>query len=620
MKNSSYISTIRELEQKGLAPTARTHIETWLTEPGYAEYRTELEALIDSQDVAALNDAFYQIIPFGTGGRRGKMGIGPNRINARTISESAQGFVTYVIETFGLDVVRERGLVITYDVRHNSALFADIVAGIFAAHGARVFVYTGVRSTPQLSFSIRHLNAIAGVMISASHNPPSDNGIKVYWQHGGQVVPPHDARIIDVVSRVEDIRTMDLAEAKQQGLIVDIGKEVDDAYASAVGALSLSPHRDISIIFTPMHGCASTSFLPVLRHVGFTHIQEVTEHMPLDPDFSSLPNHVPNPEVRESLTLALTYAKESHADVVVASDPDADRIGVISKSSIESDDYIFLNGNSIAVLLFDYITTQWQLTRPNDLPKSVLMKTVVTSELLTLMAKKYGVRVQGNLPVGFKYIADAMEHMPLDEHFLFGAEESHGYLYGTYARDKDGAVAALLICEYAAYLKAQGLTLAQQLENIKKEYGYYKEIQQSLYFAGMDGMQRMRRIMDVLRSDVPKTLGGLSVMSFFDQQGSGIIDAETGTVIEPYTGFKDNAVVLYLNTERSIRVVVRPSGTEPKIKFYVAFGQAVGMGVSDDEYRAIQKQVEEKTHALLADVITLAERISPGGKASSILG
>ncbi|MBU1613478.1 phospho-sugar mutase, partial [Patescibacteria group bacterium] len=475
MGNISFLENLEKLKKSGLVEAAFLNIKKWLEGDEYKEFWGEIEQMIAKEDIAELNDAFYQMIPFGTAGRRGKMGVGTNRINVRAIAESAQGFSEYLIECFGANQTSERGVVVTYDVRHHSLDFAKITAQVFSANGIKAYFFDNIRSTPQLSFTIRYKKAIGGVMISASHNPPSDNGIKVYWEHGGQVVPPHDANIIKKVSEVKGINLEDFEAELKAGKIVMLDESADKAYAEAVGNLSLGDYRDVHVVFTPLHGCASTSFLPVLRRVGFNHIDEVAEQMTLDPDFSQVAKQIPNPEVPISLGMATDQAKKSHADLVVAADPDADRIGVVSRESLASDNYIFLNGNQIGVLIFDYITRE--LKKKNALPANgVLVKTVVTTDLLTKIAEDNNLETIPDLPVGFKYIADAIENRMLDKVFLFGAEESHGYLYGDYARDKDGAVAALLICEYAALLKKEGRTLYEQLENIKREYGYYREL------------------------------------------------------------------------------------------------------------------------------------------------
>lgn len=600
------LEQLEKLRAKGLVESAFENIKKWLKSEEYAEFHSEIQALIESGNVNELNESFYKIIPFGTGGRRGKMGAGANRINSRSIAESAQGVAEYLVECFSPEEARARGVVITYDVRHNSEKFAKTAAEVFVANGFKVYCYNGVRSTPQISFTIRHENAIAGAMISASHNPPSDNGIKVYWDTGGQVVPPHDGKIIDKVNNVRRIEKYDFDQAVSQGKIVMLGKEVDEAYQSTVEKLSLSYARDVHIVFTPLHGCASTSFLPVLQRAGFNRLEVVESQMSLDPEFSAVANHIPNPEVPLAMEVAMAQARASGADLVVAADPDADRIGVVSRESLANNNYIFLNGNQIGVLLFDYIVKQRKAA--GALPaRGVLIKTIVTTDLLAKIAQANNLDVITDLPVGFKYITDAIDNRLAGREFVFGTEESHGYLYGDYARDKDGAIAALLICEYAAMLKKQGRTLFEQLEFIKKEYGYFRELLQAIYFSGMDGMDKMLKIMSELRADLPREIGGVPVVEMFDQS-------------KPYGGFLDNALVFFLNAEKTIRVVARPSGTEPKIKFYAAVGQPVGLDKSEAEYQAIKKECDELAGRILEAMVSLAEKISAGGQRLEVLG
>ncbi|PIT88417.1 MAG: phospho-sugar mutase [Candidatus Magasanikbacteria bacterium CG10_big_fil_rev_8_21_14_0_10_36_32] len=622
MVKNDILNNLEILKINGLVDSAFENIKKWLTEPEYADFFNEIEKLINDENISELNDAFYKVMPFGTGGRRGKMGAGSNRMNTRTIAESSQGFSDYLIETFGSEDVKKRGVVITYDIRNNSELFAKYAAEIFAANGLTVYFFKGIRSTPQLSFTIRYKKAAGGVMISASHNPPEDNGIKVYWENGGQVVPPHDVNIIQKVMRVTEVKKCDFDQAIKDGKIILLDDVTDRAYAETVGSLSLGNYRDVDIVFTPLHGCASTSFLPVLKHVGFTKIHEVEEQMSFDPNFSNVAKRIPNPEVPISLDLATAQAKKIKADLVVAADPDADRIGVVSRRSYTGDEYVFLNGNQIAALLFDYITKE--LKKQGKLDNNyVLIKTAVTTDLLTKIAQDNGVEVIGDLPVGCKYIADAIDNIPPEKKFLFGGEESHGYLYGDYARDKDGAASSLLICEYAALLKQQGRTLFEQLEEIKKEYGYYRELVQSIFYRGMDGMDKMSLIMKKLREKLPVEINGLKVESVFDQLNKKTLDPRTGEVVGEYSGFPDNALVFWLNPEKMIRVVARPSGTEPKIKFYAAVGLPtgqVGLPISQEKYEQIKKEGDKLAHAILEDLVKIAEQISPGGERYEILG
>lgn len=619
MMNDTYVAALASLETKGLVESAARAAREWLTNELYQEFQADIIRLIETEQVAELNDAFYKVIPFGTGGRRGKMGPGTNRINTRTIAESAQGFANYLKKHFGEEEVKRRGMVITYDVRHNSRLFAEVAASVFAANGITVYFFDGVRATPQISFTIRYKHAVGGAMISASHNPPTDNGIKVYWETGGQVVPPHDMGIISEVEAVRDIATVDFVQAVKDGQVVMLGVDADQAYHDAVANLSLGSYRDVHIVFTPLHGCATTSFLPVLQQMNFARIDLVTPQMVADPEFSAVEKQTPNPEVPIAMTQAVALAKASGADLALAADPDADRIGVVARTHLSSDEYVFFNGNQISVLLFDYITSE--LKKQGRLPThGVMVKTIVTTELLTKIAQDNGIEVIPDLPVGFKYISDAIETRLSGKTFLFGAEESHGYLYGNYAREKDGAVGAMLISEYVAKLKAEGKTVFERLEEIKKQYGYFRELLQAIYYQGMDGMDKMLTIMNNFRTQLPTEIDGHRVHIVLDQLTKKFVDPTSGEQVGEYVGFPDNALVFYLNEERTKRIVARPSGTEPKIKFYVAIGEDVGMGASDEAFAGIKKRVDDMAFAVLEDVVCRAEKISSGGNRYEMLG
>ncbi len=619
MDNTQIIKKLELLKEKGLVEPAFLNIKRWLEEDRYLEFVEDLLKIIEKEDVEELNDSFYQVLPFGTAGRRGRMGIGDNRINILTISESAQGLIDYLFDIYPVEEVKKRGVVVTYDVRHNSLLYAQTAATVFAANDVKVYFFDGVRSTPQLSFTIRHKKTIAGIMISASHNIPADNGIKIFAETGGQIVPPHDIGIIKKAQAVKIIKKDDFYDALEEEKIVIVTEDIDSAYHQTVASLTLNEDRDIKIVFTPLHGCASTSFLPVLKEVGFRDIVLVEEQMAFDANFTNVANQIPNPEVPISLELAIKYAKKNKADIVLAADPDADRIGVVSKKDLKSSDYIFLNGNQIGVLIFDYIVSR--LKEKQKLQTSnYLIKTVVTTELLTKIAKDNGLNVIGDLPVGFKYIGDIIEQKIDKGEFLFGAEESHGYLHGDYARDKDGAIAALFVCEYAALLKKENKTLFEQLENIKKEYGYYRELLQNVYYLGMDGREKMIKIMHVLREEMPDKIGDIEVFEVLDQRKKVFINPKNKQVIREYEGYEDDSLIFYLNEEKTNRVVVRPSGTEPKIKFYIAQGQELENKEDEREYKEVKKQVDDSVFKVLEEFVKYAENISPGGKRFEILG
>ncbi|MGD9198711.1 MAG: phospho-sugar mutase, partial [Desulfobacterales bacterium] len=481
-------------------------LEVWLSDPMFSEYVHQIQYLIENKRWNFLLDAFYQVIPFGTGGRRGLVGIGPNRINTWTIQASAQGHSQYLMKMFG-DEAKQRGVVLTYDVRKyvqkgiyddsapnpvtdlDGRQLAIAAAEVYAANQIKVYMYDGTRSTPQLSFTIRHLNAASGDMFSASHNLPTDNGKKVYDQYGGQLIPPDDQNLVDEVTQnVKKIKTLSFDHAKKQGLIEIVGEEIDEAYYSAVCPVSLSKERNLKMVYSPLHGTGLTSVYPILKKLGF----DVT----LDPATSNLSGafenvtfNIPNPEVVESFDHSLPFAKEMDADILLSTDPDADRIGVMLK---HNGDWRFLSGNEIGVILSQYaiskIKAQGRLN-----PDNVIIKTDVTTSLIQKIATDNGIRCIGDLLVGFKYIGDLMNKIEADnqiDKFIMGTEESHGYLTGNYARDKDAACAAIWLGEHAAELKSNNKTLLDDLDDIYARYGYCHNYLTEIRLLGAKGMEQ----------------------------------------------------------------------------------------------------------------------------------
>ena len=456
---------------KKYTDSALKWLKSWLTESDFIDYVPQIEHLIKSENWNFLLDSFYQVIPFGTGGRRGLVGVGPNRINPWTIQASAQGHSQYLIRQFGDEACR-RGIVLTFDVRkytqsgiYDDALpnpvkdldglqLATAAAEVYAANDIKVFMFETVRSTPELSFAIRHLNAISGDMFSASHNLPTDNGKKVYDQYGGQLIPPEDQTLVDeVTGNVADIKMMEFEKAKAGGLIEFVGEQVDNAYHDAACRISLSSARDIKIVFSPLHGTGLTSVYPILKKLDFD-VSLDSETSNLSGAFENVTFNIPNPEVIESFARSLPGAQKVNADLLISTDPDADRIGVMLK---HGDSWQFLTGNEIGIILTNYAISKYaSLGRLN--PNSTIIKTDVTTSLMQKIADENGVKTIGDLLVGFKYIADVMNRIEADgriDDFIFGAEESHGYLTGNYARDKDAACAAIWLAEHAAELKAQ---------------------------------------------------------------------------------------------------------------------------------------------------------------------
>ena len=571
----------------------------WLGDSAFKEYVPQIRYLIEAEKWDFLLDSFYQVIPFGTGGRRGLVGLGPNRINPWTIQASAQGHSQYLIKQFGGEA-KKRGVVLAFDVRKytqkgvyddsrpnpimnlDGLQLAEAAAAVYAANDIKVYMFDSVRTTPELSYAIRHLNAISGDMFSASHNLPTDNGKKVYDRFGGQLIPPDDQILVDeVTTNVKEIKILTINEAKDKGLLEYIGEEVDNAYYAAVYPVSLSKARDLKIIYSPLHGTGLTSVYPILRKMGF----DVT----LDPRTSNLSGafenvtfNIPNPEVIESFDKSLSFAKEVEADILVSTDPDADRIGVMLK---HKGSWQFLTGNEIGIILTNYAISKYASeNRLNQ--NSVIIKTEVTTSLIEKIAQENGVQCIGNLLVGFKYIADVMNKIEKEgsiDDFIFGAEESHGYLTGNYARDKDAAPAAVWLCEHAAELKKQRKTLLDDLNEIYAKYGYCHNYLTEIRLLGAKGMEQIGHIMDHLREANIESFGDFKVSEKFDRW---LGDPQ------PHLSKTDTSarnVLIYridnLPETTGMRVTVRPSGTEPKIKMYF---EIVGKPCS------IQKLQEEK--------------------------
>ena len=463
-------------------------LEVWLTDDTFTDYVAQIDYLIENENWDFLLDSFYQIIPFGTGGRRGLVGIGPNRINTWTVQASAQGHAQYLIKQFG-DQATRQGIVLTYDVRkytqkgiYDESLpnpvmnldckqLAVAAAEVYAANEIKVYMFEDVRTTPELSFAIRHLQTIAGDMFSASHNLPTDNGKKVYDNYGGQLIPPDDQTLVnEVTANVKDIKVINFDKAKKSGLIEIIGPEVDEAYYEAVLPLSLSNARDIKIVYSPLHGTGLTSVNPVLTRLGFDVVLD-PQTSNLSGAFENVTFNIPNPEVKESFDTSLPYAEQIKADIIINTDPDADRIGVMVN---HNGAWEFLTGNEIGIILTNYGISKFKAAgRLNQ--NNVVIKTDVTTSLIEKIARENNVRCIGDLLVGFKYIGDEMNHLEKEDKiagFILGTEESHGFLMGNYCRDKDAAGAAVWIAEHAAELKKNKRTLLDDLADIYAKYGY----------------------------------------------------------------------------------------------------------------------------------------------------
>lgn len=555
----------------------------WIDNPYFdEETKKELKGIEGNE--AEIKERFYADLEFGTAGLRGVIGAGTNRMNIYTVRKATQGLANYIIRQAG----QKKGVAIAYDSRRMSPEFADEAACCLAANGIKAYVFESLRPTPELSFAVRELGCISGINITASHNPPEYNGYKVYWEDGAQITPPHDSGIMDEVKAVTDyatVKTMTRAEAEKAGLYETIGAAIDDRYMEELKKNVLHPNcikeveKDLKIVYTPLHGTGNIPVRRVLKELGFTNVFVVPEQELPDGEFPTV--SYPNPEAREAFELALKLAKEKDADLVLATDPDADRLGVYVKDS-KSGEYICLTGNMSGSFLADYEIGQKQAlegTLPRD---GMLVKTIVTTNLVDAIANYYNIDVVECL-TGFKWIGKEILKTELTGKgtYLFGFEESYGCLIGTHARDKDGIVASMALCEAAAYYKKRGKTLWDAMIDMYEKYGYYKDDVIAITHKGIEGLEKIKSIMDGLREKPPVRFGDYEVIAFRDYEKDTVKNLRTGE--ESTTGLpKSN--VLYFELTDDAWICVRPSGTEPKIKIY--FG-VVGTDMTDAEKKSM---------------------------------
>lgn len=547
-----------------LSQDACKNLTRWLKEPQYAAYRDDLAALVTDRNFNQLEDLFWQEIPFGTGGRRGPMAeFGSATINDRTIAESAHGLAVYLKQA-----LRKPGgsAVVACDTRRRSQEFAELTATTLAAHGLKVYLFESFRSTPELSFAVRHLKCDVGAMISASHNPPADNGIKAYWNTGGQVLAPHDAGIIRCVEQAAEIPKMNLRQAIDISRIEIVGAEIDEAYWSAVLAMSLSNERDLPVLYSPLHGVGETACWRILTKAGFHGAQIFGPQRIPDGSFPNVPQHLPNPERPQVFEPMFPHARQMQAAVLIASDPDADRMAVCVRNP--AGEYVHLSGNQIGALLVDYILRK-RAERGDLTPRHYVVETLVTTRLLGAIARSHGVRVIDDLLVGFKYIAETMDAEGPDQ-FVFGAEESLGYLAGTYARDKDAGIATLYLAECAAELRRDGRTLLDRLDELYAAHGYYAESQVSQTCEGSEGSRQIAQLMSAFRQSPAAELGGVSFSQVHDYRQHETRSIPDNSKVADLPKPSGDLLVFDSHSgDTDVRVAVRPSGTEPKIKFYL---------------------------------------------------
>ena len=557
--------------------------EQWIANP-YFDEATKEELKSIAEDENEIKERFYMDLEFGTAGLRGIIGAGTNRMNIYVVRRATQGLANYIAKVDK----KSQGVAIAYDSRHMSPEFAQEAALCLAANGIKAYIFETLRPTPELSFAVRHLGCVAGINVTASHNPPEYNGYKVYWEDGAQITPPHDSGIMGEVKAISDwntVKTMDKAEAEKAGLFEVIGKEVDDAYMAELKKQVIhmdaiqAEGKNLKIVYTPLHGTGNIPARRILKELGFENVYVVKEQELPDGDFPTV--SYPNPEAAEAFELGLKLAKEVDADLVLATDPDADRLGVYVKDA-KTGEYHSLTGNMSGCLLAEYTISQ--IKEKHGLPEDgALIKTIVTTNLADAIAKSYGIRLIECL-TGFKYIGQQILGFEQSGKgtYLFGFEESYGCLIGTHARDKDAIVATMALCEAAAYYKKQGKTLWDQMLAIYDKYGYYKDSVKSVTMKGIEGLAKIAQTMENLRANAPENIGPYKVLQARDYKLDTCKNMETGEVTP--TGLPQSNV-LYYDLEDGAWLCVRPSGTEPKIKLYYG---VKGSSMEDAENRSAE--------------------------------
>ena len=567
----------------------RSRAQHWLAPEFNEETRREVREMLE-KDEKKLVDAFYQDLEFGTGGLRGIMGAGTNRMNIYTLGMATQGLSNYIIKEFGDKNIR---VAIAHDCRNNSRYFAETAADMFSANGFEVFLFEDLRPTPELSFAIRHYKCQSGIVITASHNPPEYNGYKAYWDDGGQVVPPHDEGVIEEVRKITSVSQIRFDSKKDR--IKIIGKETDELFLKEVVKMSINPeinrkHADTGIVFTPIHGTGGTLVPAALKLFGFTNIITVPEQDIVDGNFPTVKS--PNPEEPAALSMAIDKAKKTDAEIVMATDPDADRLGIALRNP--DNEFVLLNGNQTGVLLIHYILSQFK-ARNKYKGKEYIIKTIVTTDLMDRIAESYNVKCY-NVLTGFKYFAELIKKLEGKEKYIGGGEESYGFLPGDYVRDKDAVASCALFAEMAAFAKENGKTLFDQLTDIYLEYGLYKEKLINIVRKGAEGAGEIKAMMAGYRTNPPKMINNSPVVRMNDYStlvSTNCLTGETEKIDLP----KSDVLQFFL--EDGSKISVRPSGTEPKIKFYFSVNTPLD---SADKLEETEKSLDEKISGIIEDM------------------
>lgn len=575
---------------ESLDPAIKKKIDQWLNGNYDKESKKEIRQKLENKKYEKLTDAFYKELEFGTGGIRGIMGVGSNRVNKYTFGMATQGLSNFLKKNYPDEELK---VAIAYDCRNNSDTLANVVADVFSANGIKVFLFDRLRPTPELSFAIRELDCHGGVMLTASHNPKEYNGYKAYGRDGGQLVSPQDKQVIEEVQKIGGIDEVQFD--RNEDLVEMIGEEIDQQYLEAIAELSISRdailrEKDLKIVFSPIHGTSGVLVPPALEKFGFTNVNLVEEQMTFDGDFPTV--KYPNPEEEKALSLALKKAKKIDAELVMATDPDGDRVGIAVKD-LEGH-WVLLNGNQTGSLLINYLLNAWKEADKLD-GKQYIVKTVVTTYLIDRIADHYRVDCYNTL-TGFKYIGELMTELEDEKEFIAGGEESYGYLIGDHVRDKDAIVSAAMIAEMTAYYKDKGSSLFEALLDMYAEHGFYSERLESVYKRGQQGEEEIKALMKTYREDPPSKLGGSKVIVIKDYKTQKSKNVETGEISDIDLPVSN---VLQFITEDGSIVSVRPSGTEPKIKFYCSVNTELQ---NRSDYQKVADRLDRKMDVILDEL------------------
>ena len=583
------------MTSQSLDSTTQQRVDQWLNGPYDADTKADIQHLVDSGNTAELNDAFYRDLEFGTGGLRGVLGVGSNRMNRYTVGAATQGLSNYINQAFPNQDI---SVAIAHDSRRMSPEFAQLVADIFSANGIKVYLFSDLRPTPELSFAIRQLGCQSGIVVTASHNPPEYNGYKVYWDDGAQVVNPHDKAIIAEVNKITSVDQIRFEGVPERIQLID--EEIDAPYIERIKANAVNPdviaqQADLNIVFTPIHGTGITLVPRALEALGFTNVHIVDEQAKPDGNFPTVKS--PNPEERAAMQLALNLAQNIDADLIIATDPDADRVGAGARN--HHGEFELLNGNQMASLIIYYLLNAWK-DAGKLTGKEFVAKTIVTTDLIDRICNRYGVACYNTL-TGFKYIAEVIRELEGKEQFIAGGEESYGYLIGDFVRDKDAVASCAMIAELTAYAKNKGLSLFDLLMAMYVENGFYYESLVSLTRKGKSGAEEIQQMMADFRANPPKEIAGSPVIRIDDYKSLERTDAKVGQTKKIESGSMgiESSNVLQFFTEDGTKVSARPSGTEPKIKFYVSVNEPLA---SKDQFDETYSKLKEKAKRAIDDL------------------